>query len=53
MPNDVELQVVSDRTTTIRAALKEVEQALVIGVVLVVLVTSPSCARRAPASSPR
>ncbi|WP_422009618.1 efflux RND transporter permease subunit [Reyranella sp.] len=39
MPNDVELQVVSDRTTTIRAALKEVEQALVIGVVLVVLVT--------------
>jgi len=39
MPNDVELQVVSDRTTTIRAALKEVEQALLIGVVLVVLVT--------------
>ena len=39
MPNDVELQVVSDRTTTIRAALKEVEHALVIGVVLVVLVT--------------
>ena len=39
MPNDVELQVVSDRTTTIRAALKEVEQALLIGVILVVLVT--------------
>ncbi|MDB5488773.1 MAG: nodulation protein [Reyranella sp.] len=39
MPNDVELQVVSDRTTTIRAALREVEQALLIGVVLVVLVT--------------
>ena len=39
MPNDIELQVVSDRTTTIRAALKEVEQALVISVVLVVLVT--------------
>jgi multidrug efflux pump len=39
MPNDVELQVVSDRTTTIRAALREVEHALVIGVVLVVLVT--------------
>ena len=39
MPNDVELQVVSDRTTTIRAALREVEQALVISVVLVVLVT--------------
>jgi multidrug efflux pump len=39
MPNDVELQVVSDRTTTIRAALREVEHSLVIGVVLVVLVT--------------
>ncbi len=39
MPNDVELEVVSDRTTTIRAALREVEQSLVIGVVLVVLVT--------------
>jgi multidrug efflux pump len=39
MPNDIELQVVSDRTTTIRAALREVEQALVISVVLVVLVT--------------
>lgn len=39
MPNDVELQVVSDRTTTIRAALREVESALAIGVILVVLVT--------------
>ncbi|MBP6766498.1 MAG: efflux RND transporter permease subunit, partial [Reyranella sp.] len=39
MPNDIELQVVSDRTTTIRAALREVEHSLVIGVVLVVLVT--------------
>lgn len=39
MPNDVDLQVVSDRTTTIRAALKEVGEALVIGVILVVLVT--------------
>jgi len=39
MPNDVDLQVVSDRTTTIRAALREVGQALVIGVILVVLVT--------------
>jgi len=39
MPNDVELQVVSDRTTTIRASLREVEHSLVIGVVLVVLVT--------------
>jgi multidrug efflux pump len=39
MPNDVDLQVVSDRTTTIRAALREVGSALVIGVILVVLVT--------------
>ena len=30
LPNDVELQVVSDRTVTIRASLKEVEQALLI-----------------------
>lgn len=39
MPNDVDVEVVADRTTTIRAALKEVGSALVIGVVLVVLVT--------------
>jgi multidrug efflux pump len=39
MPNDVDLNVVADRTTTIRAALKEVGSALVIGVILVVLVT--------------
>ncbi|CAN5830656.1 efflux RND transporter permease subunit [soil metagenome] len=38
-PNDVDLSVVSDRTTTIRASLKEVEQALIISVILVVLVT--------------
>jgi multidrug efflux pump len=39
LPNDVELQVVSDRTVTIRASLKEVEQALLISIILVVLVT--------------
>jgi multidrug efflux pump len=39
LPNDVDVTVVSDRTTTIRASLKEVEQALMISVVLVVLVT--------------
>ena len=39
LPNDVDLTVVSDRTTTIRASLREVEQALIIGVILVVLVT--------------
>jgi multidrug efflux pump len=39
LPNDVDLQVVSDRTTTIRASLKEVEHALIISVILVVLVT--------------
>ncbi|MDP1837245.1 MAG: efflux RND transporter permease subunit, partial [Reyranella sp.] len=39
MPNDVDLTVVSDRTTTIRASLREVEQALIMSVILVVLVT--------------
>ncbi len=39
LPNDVDLAVVSDRTTTIRASLREVEQALLISVILVVLVT--------------
>ncbi|MDI1285728.1 MAG: efflux RND transporter permease subunit [Reyranella sp.] len=39
LPNDVDLAVVSDRTTTIRASLREVEQALIISVILVVLVT--------------
>jgi multidrug efflux pump len=39
LPNDVDLQVVSDRTTTIRASLKEVERALIVSVILVVLVT--------------
>ena len=39
LPSDVDLQVVSDRTTTIRASLREVEQALLISIVLVVLVT--------------
>ena len=39
LPNDVDLQVVSDRTITIRASLQEVEHALIISVILVVLVT--------------
>ena len=39
LPNDVDVTLASDRTTTIRASLKEVEQALMISVVLVVLVT--------------
>ncbi|MPZ30138.1 MAG: nodulation protein [Rhodospirillales bacterium] len=39
LPNDVDLQMVADRTVTIRASLKEVEQALLISIVLVVLVT--------------
>jgi multidrug efflux pump len=39
LPNDVDLLVASDRTTTIRASLKEVERALTISVILVVLVT--------------
>ena len=36
LPNDVDLQVVSDRTTTIRASLQEVEHALLISIILVV-----------------
>ncbi len=39
LPNDVDLQVVSDRTVTIRASLKEVEHALIVSIILVVLVT--------------
>ena len=39
LPNDVTLQVVSDRTVTIRASLKEVEHALIVSIILVVLVT--------------
>jgi len=39
LPNDVDLQVVSDRTITIRASLREVEHALFISIILVVLVT--------------
>ncbi|HEY4170572.1 MAG TPA: efflux RND transporter permease subunit, partial [Reyranella sp.] len=39
LPNDVDLMVASDRTTTIRASLKEVEHALIASVILVVLVT--------------
>jgi multidrug efflux pump len=39
LPNDVDLAVVSDRTTTIRASLREVQHALIISVILVVLVT--------------
>jgi multidrug efflux pump len=39
LPNDVDLNIVADRTTTIRASLHEVELALMISVVLVVLVT--------------
>jgi multidrug efflux pump len=39
LPNDVDLQVVADRTTTIRASLREVEHALMASVLLVVLVT--------------
>ncbi|MEO7548547.1 MAG: efflux RND transporter permease subunit, partial [Ramlibacter sp.] len=40
LPQDIRLQVASDRTNSIRAALKEVEITLVISVLLVVLVVS-------------
>jgi multidrug efflux pump len=39
LPNDVDVTVATDRTTTIRASLKEVERSLTISVILVVLVT--------------
>jgi multidrug efflux pump len=39
LPNDVDLQMVADRTVTIRASLKEVETALIVSIILVVLVT--------------
>ena len=39
LPNDVDVVVATDRTTTIRASLKEVERSLTISVILVVLVT--------------
>jgi len=38
MPADVDVQVVMDRTTTIRATLREVEHTLLVSVALVVLV---------------
>jgi multidrug efflux pump len=39
LPAGIDLMVASDRTTTIRASLREVEHALMMSVVLVVLVT--------------
>ncbi len=39
LPQDVDVTVATDRTTTIRASLREVERALTISVILVVLVT--------------
>jgi multidrug efflux pump len=39
LPNDVDLQMVADRTVTIRASLREVEHALIVSIILVVLVT--------------
>jgi multidrug efflux pump len=39
LPNDVDVTLAADRTTTIRASLREVERALSISVILVVLVT--------------
>ncbi|SJZ93350.1 multidrug efflux pump [Enhydrobacter aerosaccus] len=39
LPPEIDVNLVSDRTTTIRASLKEVERALSLSVILVVLVT--------------
>jgi multidrug efflux pump len=38
IPTDIDLQVAGDRTTTIRASLRDVERALIIAIALVVLV---------------
>ena len=51
LPNDVDLQVVFDRTVTIRASLKEVEPTLLI-IILVVLVTFAFLRRPRPLSPP-
>ena len=48
LPADVTLQVASDRTTSIRASLKEVEITLLISIALVVLSSAPFCAVYAP-----
>ena len=40
LPQDIRLQVASDRTTSIRSALHEIEFTLVISIVLVILVVS-------------
>jgi multidrug efflux pump len=40
LPGDVKLQVASDRTTSIRASLREIEITLTIAIILVVLVVS-------------
>ncbi|HEY6980189.1 efflux RND transporter permease subunit [Reyranella sp.] len=39
LPTEIDVTLASDRTTTIRASLKEVERALTLSVILVVLVT--------------
>ncbi|MBV8393833.1 MAG: efflux RND transporter permease subunit, partial [Alphaproteobacteria bacterium] len=39
LPSEIDVTLASDRTTTIRASLKEVERALTVSVILVVLVT--------------
>lgn len=49
MPHDIDLAVVSDRTVTIRASLKDVERTLMIAVCLVWLVVFFSCAVPVPA----
>ena len=47
LPPDVQLQVASDRTNSIRASLHEIEVTLMISIVLVVLVVSAVPAQRA------
>jgi multidrug efflux pump len=40
LPDDIDMQVASDRTTTIRASLHEVEMSLLVSILLVVAVTA-------------
>ncbi len=47
LPPDIDLQVASDRTNSIRASLREVELTLMISIVLVVLVVGAVPAQRA------
>ena len=52
IPPSMHLNVIIDRTTTIRASVHDVEITLVISIVLVILVVFVSCETSGPPSSP-